>query len=150
MARWKIGAAAALAVLMLSGAGCATHETATHETATLAGDWTTVQVLREGKVDPALSGHRIRFDGDHFAITRDGKTIFGGRVALDPGASPPEIDFDQVESKTLAGTWKGIYALKGDRLVICDDAYAMEKPRPKRFEDCSAPGYILFRFKRAK
>ena len=148
MARWKNSAAAALLALTLSGAGvhCASPKTA----ATLNGDWTAVQVLREGKADPALSGHRIQFDGNHFAITRDGKLIFGGRVAYDPGASPPEIDFDQVKSKTLAGNWRGIYALKGDRLVICDNAYAMEKPRPKRFEDRNAPGYILFRFQRAK
>ena len=144
MERWENGAAVTLLALTLGGAGCATREAA------LDGDWTVLQVVREGKEDPALSGHRIQFDGDHFAITRDDTLIFGGSVAFDPGASPPEIDFHQVKSKMLAGTWRGISVREGDRLTICDNAYAMEKPRPKRFEDCDAPGYILFRFKREK
>jgi len=143
MARWM--KSAGIAVLALGGAACATSEMAA-----LDGDWAGVQVLREGKVDTALTGHLIRFDGNHFAITRDGKVLFGGRYEVDPMASPPEIDFHQTESKTLAGTWRGIYALRGNHLTICDNAYGMEKPRPKRLKDCAAPGYILFRFTRAK
>ena len=51
MTRWNKGAAVALLALTLGGAGCATRETATHETATLAGDWTTVQVLQTYLID---------------------------------------------------------------------------------------------------
>jgi uncharacterized protein (TIGR03067 family) len=123
---------------------------ATAEMAALDGDWAGVQVLREGKPVPTLTGHFIQFESDHFQIAREGKVLFGGRYSVDPAASPPEIDLYQTETKMLAGTWRGIYALQGDRLTICDNAYGMDKPRPKRFEDCDAPGYILFRFKRAK
>ena len=145
MARWKRGARFAALALALGTAACATAEMAA-----LDGDWAGVQVLREGKADTGLSGHFIRFHGNHFEITRDGKVLFGGRYDVSPAASPPEIDFHQTESATLSGTWRGIYALHGDRLTICDNAYGMEKPRPKRFKDCAAPGYILFRFQRAK
>ncbi len=92
MARWM--KSAGIAVLALGGAACATSEMAA-----LDGDWAGVQVLREGKVDTALTGHLIRFDGNHFAITRDGKVLFGGRYEVDPMASPPEIDFHQTESE---------------------------------------------------
>lgn len=122
---------------------------ATDTIAPLDGDWAGVQVLREGKPVPTLTGHFIRFDGDRFQVTREGKVLFGGRYAVDPAASPAEIDLHQTETKTLAGTWRGIYVVEGDRLTICDNAYGMDKPRPKRFEDCDLPGYILFRFKRA-
>jgi uncharacterized protein (TIGR03067 family) len=131
--------------LTLGAAGCATDAAPP-----LDGDWAGVQVLRADKPDAVLSGHIIRFEGDRFTITRNGKRLFGGRYAIDPAAAPPEIDFHQTASKDLKGTWRGIYRLDGDRLTICDNAYGMAKPRPKSFEDCAAPGYVLFRFTRAK
>jgi len=140
---WR-GAGIAALILALGLSACATDTVAPVD-----GDWAGVQVLREGKPVPTLSGHFIRFHGDRFQITREGKVLFGGRYAVDPGASPAEIDLHQTETKTLAGTWRGIYAVEGDRLTVCDNAYGMDKPRPKRFEDCDLPGYILFRFKRA-
>lgn len=143
MTRWKNGAGVALLALTLGGAGCATSDNAA-----LDGGWVGVEVRREGQVDPALAGHRLQIDRLSFAITRDGKLLFGGPVEVDPYTSPPEINFYQLKSKTLAGTWQGIYALQGDSLTICDNAYALGKPRPLRLEDCGAPGYVLFRFKR--
>ena len=60
----------------------------------------------------------------------------------------PAIDFVQSETKPLAGTWRGIYRLDGNRLTTCDNAYDMAKPRPKDFDACAAAGYVLIRFTR--
>jgi hypothetical protein len=46
--------------------------------------------------------------------------------------------------------WKGIYALKGDTLRICDNAPDLAKPRPTAFEAKRGSGYVLITFKRAK
>lgn len=145
MGVWRKGRAAAAVALAFASAACASSRMTS-----LDGEWIGTAVARAGKADTALSGHRLRFDGDRFRITRDGELLFGGRYEAHPGATPPKIDFQQTESKALAGTWRGIYTLDGDRLTICDNAYGMEKPRPKRFEDCAAPGYVIFRFTRAK
>jgi len=52
---------------------------------------------------------------------------------------------------TLKGkTWKGIYALDGDTLTICDNALNLDKGRPAAFEARTGSGYIFITFKRAK
>jgi uncharacterized protein (TIGR03067 family) len=46
--------------------------------------------------------------------------------------------------------WKGIYALDGDTLKICDNAPNLEKGRPTALEVKRGSGYLLVTFKRAK
>jgi uncharacterized protein (TIGR03067 family) len=45
--------------------------------------------------------------------------------------------------------WKGIYALDGDTLTICDNAENL-KARPTSFDAKSGSGYVLVTFGRAK
>jgi uncharacterized protein (TIGR03067 family) len=53
--------------------------------------------------------------------------------------------------KALKGAvWKGICALNGDTLKICDNAANLDKARPAAFEAKRGPGYVLITFKRAK
>lgn len=117
---------------------------------TLAGDWVAVDATIAGKPDRALVGHRLRFKDDRFQITRDDKLLFGGRFETDSRSKPPAITFHQSETQTLSGIWRGIYELDGDSLTICDNAYDMTQPRPKRFDDCDAAGYVTLRFTRVK
>ena len=46
--------------------------------------------------------------------------------------------------------WKGIYALDGGTLTICDNAPNPDDGRPAAFEARSGSGYVLITFKRAK
>lgn len=46
--------------------------------------------------------------------------------------------------------WKGIYALAGDTLRVCDNAPNLDKGRPAAFEATRGSGYVLVTFKRAK
>jgi hypothetical protein len=46
--------------------------------------------------------------------------------------------------------WKGIYALGGDTLKICDNAPNLDKGRPSALEAKSGSGHVLITFTRAK
>jgi uncharacterized protein (TIGR03067 family) len=95
-------------------------------------------------------GHQLSFTGNRFEIrSKDGKTLYAGPVRIDAGAKPAAIDFENTE-KDLKGMWKGIYALKGDTLSICDNAPNMGKDRPATFEARSGSGYVCVTFVRAK
>jgi uncharacterized protein (TIGR03067 family) len=68
---------------------------------------------------------------------------------MNPGAKPPGIDFEHKEGALQGKAWKGIYALDGDTLRICDNAPDLEKARPAAFEAKVESGYVLLTFKRA-
>jgi uncharacterized protein (TIGR03067 family) len=145
MAAWtKVAGIAAIALALAMAIRVSDAQTG------LEGSWMAVDAVRAGQQDRTLHGHRLQFSNDRFQITSVDKFLFGGRFATDPTATPPTIDFDQSETQTLRGVWLGIYALDGDALTICDNAYDMVKPRPKRFDDCAAPGYVTLRFTRVK
>jgi uncharacterized protein (TIGR03067 family) len=117
----------------------------------LQGSWTATQAEQDGKTAGDVIGHRLSFAGNRFQIrSRDGKPLYSGTVRLNPSAQPAAIDFEHTDGALKGKAWKGIYALDGDTLKICDNAPKLEKERPTAFEAKRGPGYILFTFKRAK
>jgi uncharacterized protein (TIGR03067 family) len=117
----------------------------------LQGAWTATKAEREGKTADDVVGHRLSFFGKRFQIqSEDGKPLYAGTVRLDPSTKPPAIDFEHTERALKGKTWKGIYALDGDTLTICDNAPNLDKGRPAAFESKSGSGYVLITFKRAK
>ena len=79
-----------------------------------------------------------------------GKTRYVGTVRLDPSAKPAAIDFEHTEGPLKGKAWKGIYALDGDTLMVCDNAPNLDKGRPAAFEARSGSGHVLITFQRAK
>ena len=69
---------------------------------------------------------------------------------MDPSAKPAAIDFEHTEGTLKGAVWKGIYALDGDMLTICDNAPNLDKARPAAFEAKSGSGVVLITFKRDK
>ena len=69
---------------------------------------------------------------------------------MDASAKPAAIDFKHTDGLLKGKTWKGIYALDGDTLTICDNAPNLDKGRPAALEAKSGSGYVLITFKRAK
>ena len=117
----------------------------------LQGAWTATKALSEGKTAGDVIGHRLTFTGNRFQIkSRDGKSIWAGTVRLDASAKPTAIDFKHTDGLLKGKTWKGIYALDGDTLTICDNAPNLDKGRPAALEAKSGSGYVLITFKRAK
>jgi uncharacterized protein (TIGR03067 family) len=117
----------------------------------LQGAWTATQAQRDGKPAEDVVGHRLSFTGNRFQIeSKDRKPLYAGTIRVDPKAKPAVIDFEHTEGELKGKTWKGIYALKGDTLRICDNAPDLTKPRPTAFAAKRGSGYVLVTFKRAK
>ena len=117
----------------------------------LQGTWTATKAEREGKAADDVIGHRLSFTGKSFRIaSKDGKPLYAGTIRVDSSAKPAAIDFEHTEGTLKGKTWKGIYALEGDTLKICDNAANLDKGRPATFEAKSGSGHVLITFTRAK
>jgi uncharacterized protein (TIGR03067 family) len=117
----------------------------------LQGTWTAAQAERDGQAAEDVVGHRLSFTGNRFQIrSKDGKSLYAGTFRLDPSAKPAAIDFAHSEGTLKGKTWKGIYALDGDTLTVCDNAPNLDKGRPAALEAKSGSGHVLITFKRAK
>src|SRR5215471_16255995 len=117
----------------------------------LQGIWTATQVEQDGKATEDVIGHRLSLTGNRFQIrSRDGQSLYAGTFRVNPSAKPAAIDFAHTEGALNGKVWKGIYALNGDTLTICDNAPDLDKDRPATLEANSGSGYVLITFKRAK
>ena len=114
----------------------------------LESAWLAHEAKIAGQDAPHIVGQRLSFLGDRFSVTKGGVLLYGGKFAVDPDAAQPTIDFDQNETTSFAGVWRGIYTLAGDQLTVCDNSPDMTMPRPRTFGDGGAVGYVLVRFTR--
>ena len=117
----------------------------------LRATWTATEAQRDGTAADDVVGHRLSFTDSRFQIqSKDGKLLYEGTFRVDPSKDPATIDFEHAEGALKGKAWKGIYALDGDTLTICDNAPNLEKDRPAAFEAKSGSGYVLITFTRAK
>jgi uncharacterized protein (TIGR03067 family) len=95
--------------------------------------------------------HQLSFAGNRFQIrSKEGKALYAGTVRADASAKPPAIDFVHTEGDLKGKACKGIYALDGDKLKICDNAPNLEKGRPTALAAKGGSEYLLVTFKRTK
>ncbi|MBF6025369.1 TIGR03067 domain-containing protein [Lysobacter niastensis] len=117
----------------------------------LQGHWTATQAVRDGQAAGDVVGHRITFEGDRFRIeSGEGKPLHEGTFLDDRHAVPSSIDFTHAQGTLKGKTWRGIYAVEGDTLKVCDNAPDLARPRPAAFEACTRTGYVLITFRRAR
>jgi uncharacterized protein (TIGR03067 family) len=116
----------------------------------LQGNWIAVAAERNGKPADDVKGHQVRFTGDGFSISLNGKLLYAGRFKLFPDANPRAIDFHHTLGKLNGKVWKGIYAVEKQRLRICDNAPDISKPRPASFTTAPDSRYVSVVLERAK
>lgn len=117
----------------------------------LQGTWTAIKAERDGNTADDVVGHRLSVTGNRFQIqSQDGKRLHAGTVRLDPSAKPAAVDFEHTEGALRGKAWKGIYALAGDTLRVCDNAPNLDQGRPAAFEATRGSGHVLITFKREK
>jgi len=140
-----------LCVLILGSALLPAFAQPADDAKRLQGAWTATRAKRDGKAAEDVLGHQLSFAGDRFQIrSKDGKALYAGTVRVDASAKPPAIDFVHTEGDLKGKAWKGIYALNGDTLKICDNAPNLEKGRPTALAAKSGSEHVLVTFKRAK
>ena len=126
-------------------------QTAEEAQKNLQGTWAATKAERDGKAADDVVGHRLSFTGNRFEIqSRDGKPLYAGTFRVDARTKPAAIDFEQTEGALKGKGWKGIYALDGDTLTICDNAANLDARRPTAFEAKSGSGYVFIAFKGVK
>jgi uncharacterized protein (TIGR03067 family) len=119
--------------------------------AKLQGAWTATRAERDGHTAEDVVGHRLIFLGNRFQIqSKDAKPLYAGTVRVDPSSKPAAIDFAHTDGPLKNATWKGIYALDGNTLIVCDNAPSPDRPRPAAFDAKSGSGYVLVTFTREK
>ncbi len=116
----------------------------------LQGSWTAMRAEYDGREAPDIVGHLLVFEDGEFSIKEKGVTIYRGTFRLDTSASPSAIDFTHTAYSSKGKTWRGIYRIDGDTLTICDDAHAVQKGRPTRFDTKPNSGHVMVVFKRAQ
>lgn len=70
--------------------------------------------------------------------------------SVNRSAKPAAIDFEHAEGALKGKAWKGISAVDGDTLTVCDNAPDMAKGRAGAFEAKGGSGHVLSTLKRAK
>jgi uncharacterized protein (TIGR03067 family) len=117
--------------------------------APLQGTWIVVRAIRDGNVVDDVVGFQLSLMNGSFRIqSKDGKRLNAGTVRLDPSRTPAEIDLAHTEGDLRGKIWRGIYAVSGETLTLCDNAPNLDLPRPTSFEP--RRGYSLLTFRRAK
>jgi uncharacterized protein (TIGR03067 family) len=117
----------------------------------LQGTWSATKAERDGKGADDVVGHRLSFSGNRFQVrSSDGSPLYKGTFRVEAGAKPAAIDFEHAEGTLKGKAWKGIYAVDGDTLTICDNAPNLDKGRPAAFEAGTGSGHVLITFERAK
>ena len=138
-------------VILTGGLVTALAQPAEEAQRKLQGTWSAIKAERDGKGADDVAGHRISVSGNRFLIrAKDGKTLYEGTLRVDPGTKPAAIDFEHTGGTLKGKTWKGIYALEGETLLICDNAPNLDKPRPAAFEAKAGSGYVFITFARTK
>lgn len=110
---------------------------------TLAGSYTAVAVLKDGKAVPAdvLAGFTAKISGDELTMTVKGKA-FPAKITVDPKKTPAHIDIAPTDGPEKGRTFPGLYKWEAGELVV---AYAERIDRP---EDFSGAGGVLVRLKK--
>ena len=138
-------------LILATGLGPAFAQPVVEDQKKLQGTWTATKAERDGRAAADVVGHRLSVTGNRFKIqSQDGHRLHAGTVRLDPSAKPAANYFEHTEGALGGKAWKGIYALAGDTLRVCDNAPNLDKGRPAAFEATRGSGYVLITFEREK
>ncbi|MGE0036993.1 MAG: TIGR03067 domain-containing protein [Xanthobacteraceae bacterium] len=146
----RLTSAMCAGAILVGGLALAAAQPVDGDQQKLQGAWTATKADNDGKAAGDLVGHRLAFTGNQFQIrSKDGKPLYAGTFRLNPGAKPAAIDFDHTTGTLSGKSWKGIYALDGKMLTICDNAPNLAGARPAAFGAKCGAGYTLIAFTRA-
>jgi uncharacterized protein (TIGR03067 family) len=104
--------------------------------------WRMVSHIKDGKkATAAVRSVGVAYDGNNFTLAH-GRSHTIGRYKLDPSKTPMQIDMTITSGRDKGASIKGIYELKGDKLIAC---YAPAgKARPTAFSSRPGSGDRLY------
>jgi uncharacterized protein (TIGR03067 family) len=110
--------------------------------------WKLVGHAHDGKkATAAVRSVGVAYDGNNFTLAH-GRSHTIGRYKLDPSKSPMQIDMTITSGSDKGASIKGIYEVKGDKLIAC---YAPPgKARPTAFSSRPGSGDRLYVWQRVE
>ena len=129
-------------------AACATTHHRGGKMNPLAGTWTGVSAIYDGRAFPDATVHQLRLTltADRYKTEKGNEVLFDSTYTADPSKSPKEINMIGTEGDLAGKTAEGIYSLEGDTLRICHTMPG--KPRPTSFDSPTGSGIYLVVWKR--
>ena len=112
------------------------------------GKWATASITVDGEAEDEVKERFLAIKGDKATFLYEDKERGTGSMKLDPGKSPPHLDFTYEDGPAKGMTLKGIYKFEGDTLTFCYGGFG--KDRPTEFASKAGSGVILIVQKRAK
>jgi uncharacterized protein (TIGR03067 family) len=108
----------------------------------LQGTWNYLAGTREAQ---------LLITGDHYTVQFKNGDLYVGTFVLDPERKPKAMDMriEQGPARHLGLTARAIYALDGNRLLLCP-ARPGTDDRPKFFPGPDDPTYLFMVFERQK
>jgi uncharacterized protein (TIGR03067 family) len=131
-------------VPLLAGAGGAGAQDA----AKMQGTWVLTQAEDDGRTAPAEELAKLvwSFDGERYTI-RYHNDVREGTFRLDPDKTPKAFDQTATAGADKGRSYRGIYRLVGDELVLCFPRDP-KADRPTEFTGKAGSGQVLLVFKR--
>jgi uncharacterized protein (TIGR03067 family) len=136
-----------LAVCLFFSATGVGQEDAKSDKDKLQGTWQSVSAERKGKSIPEL---KLVIEGDTLAVERGGRTLFKGKITLDPSKRPKTMDWELTNRAGAKTILKGIYEIEGDTLKYCHAGPPGSADRPKQFATNAKEDHMLYVLKREK
>jgi uncharacterized protein (TIGR03067 family) len=132
-----------------SAAAVATGQHApSDEARRLRGVWSYSLVEVEGvrQPDAPFESHKLVISEDGRYSILQGRRITRGWMKVDPNQNPGHYDLEVSEGPAAGRSYRGIYQLAGDRLILCLPLRGEE--RPTAFLTSPGSGLLLFEFRR--
>ncbi len=105
-----------------------------------------LEVQGEQKPDTDFKKYSVVFNGDQWTVSEGDKIAAQTFFRVDPTKTPKTIDIVDIDKGRII---RGIYALKGDTLTICDRG-AEKGGRPTEFATKPNSGFVLIVLNRVK
>src|SRR5262249_3394188 len=127
-----------------------TKETAKKARDRLQGTWDVVAMEHDGErtANKEVKDLQMIFTGKKMTLNKGDKASFDSLYKVDPTKNPKTIDIKFLMGPDEGKTFKGIYTLKGDRLVICWSESGTKRPTSLTTKPKSSR--TLYILKRAK
>ena len=124
------------------------EDVAEAERAKFQGNWRFVSIENQGERTPdtAFKKQSVVFKGDQWTVSEDHRIAAQTFFRVDPTKTPKTIDIVDIDKGRIT---RGIYALKGDTLTICDRG-AGRGGRPTEFSTKPGSGFVLIVLNRVK
>jgi RNA polymerase sigma factor (sigma-70 family) len=124
----------------------AAADTVEAEKKKLEGTWIALNITESGNEQKTTGEHRVKIEGDIFALMEGDEVRTSGPFKLDSSRNPMEIDIAFDFGKMSGKTRRAIYAWDGANLKFCG---AIEPhDRPTDFTSTAGDGRLLLLLKR--